>query len=75
MTGEELRSAAVELWGERGFVSALSRALGVERTQVWRYLNNRTQRIPGPVEAAVACWLARFRETGQRPDGGQDGFP
>jgi len=58
MTPDELRSAAIQLFGEKGFVSKLAKQLGVERTQVWRYLNGRTD-VPGPVEAAVKCWLWR----------------
>lgn len=66
MSPDDLRRAGIELFGERGWMAALSSALGVERTQVWRYLNNRTP-IPGPVAAAVDCWVRRFRETGKRP--------
>ena len=55
MTGEELKAAAIKLFGERGWQSALSSRLGVDRTQVWRYVTN--DKVPGPVAAAVACWL------------------
>lgn len=65
MTTEEFRSAAVEIFGERGFTAALSACLGVERTQIWRYLNGAT--IPGPVAAAVTCWLSSYRSTGKKP--------
>lgn len=67
MTPDELRAAAIQLWGERGWVAALSSALGVDRTQIWRYLNARTA-VPGPVAACVRCWMRRFRETGERPE-------
>lgn len=66
MTGDRLREAAIEIWGERGWTSALASALGVERTQIWRYLNARTP-VPGPVAAAVGCWLAAFRRDGAKP--------
>ncbi|TDR94599.1 helix-turn-helix domain-containing protein [Enterovirga rhinocerotis] len=66
MTADGLRAAAIEIWGERGWTSSLSAALGVERTQVWRYLNGRTP-VPGPVRAAVTCWLACYRRDGTRP--------
>lgn len=60
MSGDELKLAAIELFGERGWQSALSARLGIDRTQVWRYVNNN--RVPGPVSAAVQCWLERKRE-------------
>lgn len=65
MTADELRAAAIEIWGERGFVTALATNLKIDRTQVWRYLNGNT--VPGPVDAAVTCWLRAFRESGRRP--------
>jgi len=55
MTGEELKAAAIRLFGERGWQSALASALGIDRTQVWRYVT--TGRVPNPVAAAVQCWL------------------
>jgi hypothetical protein len=65
MTGDDLKRAAIELYGESGWVSALATNLKIHRTQVWRYVNGRGQ-IPGPVEAAVTCWLQRLREERQR---------
>jgi hypothetical protein len=63
MSPEELKLAAIELFGERGFVSALAAKLKIERTQVWRYLrSNAPVPIPGPVEAAVECWLQVHRK-------------
>ena len=58
MTPSELKAAAIKLFGERGWVTALATALKVDRTQVWRYINGKGP-IPGPVEAAVSCWLER----------------
>ena len=55
MTGEELKAAAIKLFGERWWQSALAERLGIDRTQVWRYVT--TGRVPGPVAAAVKCWL------------------
>lgn len=66
MTPDRLKAAAIELWGERGWVTALATNLRIDRTQVWRYVNGKGP-IPGPVEAAVECWIGRFRETGRRP--------
>lgn len=59
MTGDELKDAAVKLFGERGWVASLAEGLGVDRTQVWRYVNGRTP-VPGPVAAAVECWLSKL---------------
>lgn len=55
MTGEELKQAGIELFGERGWQSALARHLGIDRTQIWRYVSNNS--VTGPVAAAVECWL------------------
>lgn len=55
MTGEELKLAAIKLFGERGWQAALALHLGVDRTQVWRYVT--TGKVPGPVSAAVTCWI------------------
>jgi hypothetical protein len=55
MTGNELKQAGIDLFGERGWQSALSEHLGVDRTQIWRYVT--TNKVPGPVAAAVNCWL------------------
>lgn len=66
MTPDALKQSAIEIWGGRGWIAALSQALGVDRSQVWRYVTARTQ-IPGPVAAAMTCWLCKFRATGERP--------
>lgn len=58
MTGDELKAAAVKLFGEHGAVTRLAEKLKMERTQVWRYIAGRAP-VPGPVEAAVTCWLER----------------
>lgn len=57
MTGDELKEAAIKLFGERGWQSALALHLGIDRTQVWRYVT--TGKIPGPVQAAVKCWMEK----------------
>lgn len=62
MTGEELKQAAIKLFGERGWQSALALHLGVDRTQIWRYVTN--DKVPGPVGAAVTCWLKTGGPTG-----------
>ena len=63
---EELKSLAIEIWGARGYSAALASALHIHPTQVWRYLTARTP-VPGPVQAAMECWIANFRATGKRP--------
>ena len=60
MTGKELREAAIRLYGDRGWQSMLASDLGIDRTQVWRYVNNN--RVPGPVAAAVECWISKLDE-------------
>ena len=55
MTGEELKQAGIQLFGERGWQSALALHLGIDRSQIWRYVTNN--RVPGAVDAAVTCWL------------------
>ncbi len=55
MSGEHLKKAAITLFGERGWQSALASHLEIDRTQVWRYIT--TGRLPGPVKAAVRAWL------------------
>ena len=55
MTGEELKQAGIRLFGERGWQSALALHLGIDRTQIWRYVS--TGSVPGPVAAAVTCWI------------------
>lgn len=57
MSGDEMIKAAVALFGERGHITALASALGVDRTQVWRWAKLRE--IPGPAAAAITCWLDR----------------
>lgn len=67
MTPEELRAAAIEIFGsERGWQSRFAAALGTDRSSVSRYLNGPF--VPGPVAAAVTCWLAAFRANGTVPE-------
>lgn len=65
MSPSELQSAAIKLFGEAGWRSRLASALGVDRAQPGRWMQMAT--VPGPVAAAVECWLRRFDETGERP--------
>lgn len=56
MTGKQLQAAGIKLFGKRGWQSALATHLNIDRTQIWRYVQN--DRVPGPVAAAIECWLA-----------------
>ncbi|HEY3811587.1 MAG TPA: hypothetical protein VGL66_00050 [Caulobacteraceae bacterium] len=61
MTAEELRRAAITLFGERGWMSRLSEALGVDRSSVSRWFAGLP--VPGPAAAAVRAWLVIYRTT------------
>jgi len=65
MSAEELRQAAIALFGERGWMSRLAEALGVDRSSVSRWFAGLP--VPGPVEAAVRAWLQLYELTGARP--------
>jgi hypothetical protein len=70
LTAEELRVAAIALFGERGWMSRLAEALGVDRSSVSRWFAGLP--VPGPVAAAVNAWLELYRLIGVRP--GQTGL-
>jgi len=65
MEPETLRQAAILLFGERGWQSRLSEALGVDRSSVSRWFAGLP--IPGPVAAAVRAWLKLYELTGEKP--------
>lgn len=58
MTGEELKQAGIRLHGPAKWQTAMAKALGIDRTQIWRYVTN--DRVPGPVAAAVEAWLREY---------------
>jgi transcriptional regulator with XRE-family HTH domain len=62
VTAEELRRAAIVLFGERGWMSRLAEALGVDRSSVSRWFAGLP--VPGPVAAAMTAWMALFELTG-----------
>lgn len=66
MTPEQLAAAAQRLFGDE-YVLRLAAELGVSRIQVWRYLSGRTP-APGPVVAAVKCWLEKQGKSDERND-------
>ena len=65
MTAEELRRAAITLFGEKGWMSRLAEALGVDRSSVSRWFAGLP--VPGPVAAAVRAWLELYEITGRLP--------
>ena len=62
MTPDELRAAAIEIYGSRGWVGALATRLGKDRSQIWRYLRGEAP-IPVLVAEAVAGDLKSKRST------------
>jgi transcriptional regulator with XRE-family HTH domain len=67
LTPEELRQASILLFGERGWMSRLAEALGVDRSTVSRWFAGLP--VPGPAAAAVTAWLKLHRLTGETPGG------
>ena len=70
MSAEELRQAAIQLFGEKGWMSRLAEALGVDRSSVSRWFAGLP--VPGPVAAAVEAWLVLQTLTGGSPLDGYD---
>jgi hypothetical protein len=66
LSPEELRRAAILIFGERGWMSRLGEALGVDRSTVSRWFSGLP--VPGPVAAAVRSWLLLHQLTGRSPD-------
>lgn len=64
MTGDQLREAGIRLFGERGWQSSLASALGMERTQIWRYVTNNS--VPGPVGVAVTLMIEKLELQAKR---------
>lgn len=65
MDPETLRVSAILLFGERGWQSRLSEALGVDRSSVSRWFAGLP--VPGPVGACVRAWLKLYELTGETP--------
>lgn len=66
MTAEELRQAGIELFGEeRGWMARFAKALKTGQDNLSRWLSG-TIPVPGPVEAAVECWLKVARKTAKK---------
>lgn len=54
--GNELKDAAIKLYGHKHWLVRLAADLGSNRSSVWRWANGH-QPVPGPVAAAVSCWM------------------
>lgn len=65
MTPRQAQLIAKELWGKAPG-SKMAAALGVHRSQAWRYLRGVTA-VPGPVSAALRGWQRAYRESGTPP--------
>lgn len=55
MTADDLKAYGIKTYGPRGWQSKLAARLGVHKSQVSRWA--RGADIPGPVSAAVKCWI------------------
>lgn len=55
MNANELREAAIRLYGKWGWQSRLAEALGVDVSSVRRWTSGQVP-VPGPVAAAVRCF-------------------
>lgn len=58
MTAMELKISAIALFGPKGWQSRLAEALGVDVSSVRRWTSAQID-VPGPVAAAVRCFLER----------------
>lgn len=58
MTPTELQKACVKLYGSHGWQTRLSEDLSVDGSTVRRWASGAVQ-IPGPVAAAIRCFLDR----------------
>lgn len=57
MTGNELKNAAIEIYGKWGWQAKAAEALGVDASSVRRWTSGQIP-VPGPVAAAVRCFIA-----------------
>jgi len=53
MTGDELKSTAIKIYGKWGWQTKLAAALGVNASSVRRWVSGELP-VPGPVSAAVS---------------------
>jgi hypothetical protein len=62
LKAEELTKAGKKLYGERGWKEKLADALAVDSSSVRRWVSGSIP-VPGPVAAAVRCFLRNQRLT------------
>jgi hypothetical protein len=60
MNGQKLKQSLIVLYGERGWQAQAARALHVDVSSVRRWTSGQIP-VPGPVIAAVECFLATPR--------------
>lgn len=61
MNSSELAEACREIYGGYGWQTKLARDLDVDGSTVRRWVSGAVPTIPGPVAAAVRCFLDRKR--------------
>lgn len=67
MSGKQLKRYAIALYGERGWQSKLAAALKVDVSSVRRWVSGVVP-VPGPVAAAVECFMGDDFELPQSTD-------
>ena len=58
MSGQELKESAIQLYGSHGWQSSLAKDLGVDTSSIRRWVSGAVP-VPGPVAAAVKCFIDR----------------
>lgn len=56
MSSDELSAIGVQLWGSWGWQTRMAKALNVDGSTVRRWVSGAVP-VPGPVEAALRCFL------------------
>jgi hypothetical protein len=64
MSAQDLKDARVQLYGGHGWQTRAAVALGVDASTIRRWTGGQIT-VPGPVEAAVNCFM---REAARKPE-------
>jgi hypothetical protein len=56
MSGQELKETLIALYGKWGWQTKAAEALGVDASSIRRWTHGQIA-VPGPVAAAVRCFL------------------